>query len=181
MFIKRVCYPIHVLGPGNRIGIWLSGCNRKCPGCMSPELQTTDGCKDMHMSEVKQMLRKINFNVDGVTISGGEPFLQSEELKELVEYINENITKDIIIYTGYTLDELYAKHSMAIDKILSSISVLIDGEYIDELNDGRGLRGSSNQKIHIFRDHDKYVDIKDKQRELQTFRYNNQILVVGIQ
>ena len=75
------------------------------------------------------------------------PFLQAEELYELVHYLKQNITDDIIIYSGYKFEELKQMQSIYVDKILDLISVLIDGEYIDEQNDGIGIRGSSNQYI----------------------------------
>lgn len=181
MYVKRICYPVNVLGPGNRLGIWVAGCNRKCFGCMSPELQTKEGCKNATVSEVIDMLKKITGPIDGVTISGGEPFLYSEELKDIIEYINKHISNDIIVYTGYTLQELKEQESVFIDNILSNISVLIDGEYKDSMNDGVGLRGSSNQEIHIFKNVRDYGVLLDGKRELQSFRYNNQILVIGIQ
>lgn len=181
MYVKRVCYPIQVLGPGKRIGIWLAGCNKRCPGCMSPELQTTEGCKSISVKEIQKMFAKITDHIDGVTISGGEPFLQVKELHELVQYIKQNITEDIIIFSGYKMEELKLMNSAYVNEILASISVLIDGEYIDELNDGIGIRGSSNQRVHIFRECKDYSELLTGERKLQTFRYNGQILVVGIQ
>lgn len=181
MFIKRICYPVHVLGPGKRIGIWVAGCEKRCPGCMSPELQTTDGCGNVSVSKVIAQLQQINEPVDGITISGGEPFLQAEELCELVEYLDTNITQDIIIYSGYRIEELRSKNSSHIESILSHIAVLIDGEYRDDLNDGIGIRGSRNQQIHIFRKVPRYNNLSIMKRELQTFRYDEKILIVGIQ
>ena len=181
MYVKRVCYPIRVLGPGKRLGIWLAGCNKRCPGCMSPELQTTKGSKNLSVEEVKKMFAKVSDHIDGVTISGGEPFLQAKELHELVQYIKQEVTEDIIVFSGYKIEELKQMKSAFVDKILDSISVLIDGEYIDELNDGIGIRGSSNQHVHIFRECKDYSELLTGERKLQTFRYNGQILVVGIQ
>ena len=181
MFVKRICFPIQVLGPGNRVGIWLAGCNKRCPGCMSPELQTTNGCSDCSVEEIESILSHISGEIEGVTISGGEPFLQADELSELICYIDREITRDIIVYTGYQIEELRKKGSPSIEKILSSISVLIDGEYIDELNDGIGIRGSKNQRIHVLRNVAIYDELSTTERNLQTFRYNGQILVVGIQ
>lgn len=181
MYVKRVCYPIRVLGPGNRLGIWLAGCNKRCPGCMSPELQTIEGSKNVSVEEIKRMLAKVTERIDGVTISGGEPFLQARELHELVQYIKQDITEDIIVFSGYKIEELKQMNSDFINDILDSISVLIDGEYVDELNDGIGIRGSSNQHVHIFRDCNDYSGLLTGERKLQTFRYNGQILVVGIQ
>lgn len=181
MYVKRICYPIQVLGPGQRLGIWLSGCDKRCPGCMSPELQTTKGSKNIPVKEIEKMFEKIIGPIDGVSISGGEPFLQAKELHELVHYIKQNITEDIIVFSGYKFEELKQTQSIYVDKILDDISVLIDGEYIDEQNDGIGIRGSSNQKIHIFRNCNDYSTLHTGERKLQTFRYNGQILVIGIQ
>ena len=38
MNVARILYPVKVLGPGKRIGIWLCGCDRECFGCSNPEL-----------------------------------------------------------------------------------------------------------------------------------------------
>ena len=181
MYVKRVCYPIQVLGPGKRFGIWLAGCNKRCPGCMSPELQTTEGSKNISVDEIKRMFAKVSGHIDGVTISGGDPFLQAKEIHELVQYIKQDVTEDIIVFSGYKIEELKQMNSVFVREILDSISVLIDGEYVDALNDGIGIRGSSNQCVHIFRESKDYSELLTGERKLQTFRYNGQILVVGVQ
>lgn len=181
MFVKRMYYPVRVLGPGKRVGIWVAGCNRRCPGCMSPELQTTSGCNDLSVEEIGALLKSIREPIDGVTISGGEPFLQAKELCELVRLIRSRVTEDILVYTGYTLAELRKMQLPYVDETLSQIAVLIDGEYIDELNDGVGMRGSSNQTVHVFRNCRDYSSLSTGKRALQTIRYKGQILVIGIQ
>ena len=90
--------------------------------------------------------------IDGVTISGGEPFLQYSDLRKVVEYLNANISEDILIYTGYVKTELEELANPDVDYILGNIAVLIDGPYIDELNDSLPLRGSSNQNVIVIRD-----------------------------
>lgn len=181
MFIKRICYPVTALGPGLRIGIWVTGCEKNCPGCMSPELRSREAGRQIGVGDVLGMLNTIDGPVDGVTISGGEPFLQPDELKSLVCGIRESITEDIIVYSGYTLSELKAQNCQSITAILDNISVLIDGPYVDGMNDGIGIRGSSNQNIHIFRPDADYRDLAHGKRSIQSFRYNNQILLIGIQ
>lgn len=181
MYIKRVCYPVTTLGPGLRIGIWVTGCQKRCLGCMSPELQRKEAGKAICVANILKMLATIDGHVDGVTISGGEPFLQSDELNSLVCGIREWITEDIIVYSGYTLLELREFHSQSVDAVLENISVLIDGPYVDELNDGSGIRGSRNQKIHVFRPVADYDNLAHCKRSLQSFRYNDQILLIGIQ
>lgn len=181
MFVKYICYPVHVLGPGQRVGIWTAGCDKRCRGCMSPEMQTTEGCRDYDVSELAAMLGKISGKIDGVTISGGEPFRQAKDLRKLVEHIRANVTDDIIVYTGYTFEELSRDPTGDAAGVLENISVLIDGEYVDELNDGRGIRGSSNQRVIVFRNGERYKGLDTIKRELQSFRFDNRFLVVGVQ
>lgn len=181
MFIKRICYPVTTLGPGLRIGIWVTGCKKNCPGCMSPELQSKEAGRQITVEAILNMLDTVDGRVDGVTISGGEPFLQPDELKSLVRGIRERITEDIIVYSGYTLSELKEQSNQSIAAVLENISVLIDGPYVDELNDGMGIRGSSNQNVHVFHPVADYQDLAHCKRSIQSFRYNNQILLIGIQ
>ena len=181
MYIKRICFPVKALGPGNRVGIWTTGCNRFCDGCMSTDLQRMESGKSVPVKEIMRILGRIEGDIAGVTISGGEPFLQPCELLELVQEIRNQITEDIIVYTGYTIDELREQNDPNINMILQEISVLIDGPYIDELNDGQGIRGSSNQSIHILRECASYQDLDTCKRNLQSFRYGGKILMIGVQ
>ena len=164
---------------------------------MSPELQTTKGSKNIPVKEMEKMFRAIGGQIDGVTIWPRDEMLkffytvpteinpadeeQAKELYKLVDYIKRNITDDIIVFSGYKIEELKQMQSTYVDKTLDLISVLIDGEYVDEQNDGIGIRGSSNQRIYIFHNCNDYSKLSIGERKLQTFRYNGQILVVGIQ
>ena len=84
--------------------------------------------------------------IDGVTISGGEPFLQAEAVAELLKLIKARRPDlTVIIYTGYELSQL-----TEVDKageVLEYTDVLIDGPYVESLNDNMGIRGSSNQQV----------------------------------
>ncbi len=181
MYIKRICYPVTVLGPGNRACLWVTGCMRNCKGCMSGDLRRKESGRDIPVESIYKMIRSIEGKIDGITISGGEPFLQAEELALLMLKISSEVTKDIIVFSGYTLEELKAQADKNIDFVLSTISVLIDGEYIDELNDGRGMRGSSNQRIHVFKDPKEYEGLESSKRSIQVFREREKMLMVGIQ
>lgn len=179
MRIKRICYPIKVLGPGNRVGIWTTGCNFSCAGCISPELRDFNSGKDMSIEQIIETIQKIDAPIDGFTISGGEPFEQAEALFELLKKLN-SFTDDIIIYSGYYLEELMRKIP-DFDKYTSLFSVLIDGRYVDELNSGTGLKGSDNQNIIIFKNPEKYEHLNNCKRELQIMNYNkSSTLVIGI-
>ena len=86
------------------------------------------------------------------------------------------ISPDILVYTGYTFDELA-------EKDLTGISVLIDGPYLQEQNNGCFLRGSENQNIIILEDQirEKYtVYLKSGQNQIQNFTVGNNVVSVGI-
>lgn len=184
MNIARILYPVKVLGPGNRVGIWVAGCHRKCPGCSNPELWEKQPNYEISISEFMTIIKDIasHHPVDGFTISGGEPMNQAEELAGLVASLRE-ISPDILIYTGYTLGELRTIEYPAIQTLLTQIGVLVDGPYLEELNDNSLLRGSSNQQIHILDSalEEKYHSyINSATNQIQNFTTTDGVVSVGI-
>lgn len=177
--LGRMYYPVKALGPGSRVGIWMNGCNRGCVGCLSPELQLFDASKEVTVNELMQMIQRIEAPIDGFTISGGEPFLNPATLNALVQSL-VSICDDILIYTGYTIEELIAQKNEAVDSVLNTCAALIDGPYIKDLNDDRGLRGSSNQRCLIFKYNDRYEGIGTSDRTLQNIMYGKKVLTIGI-
>lgn len=177
--LARIYYPVRVLGPGRRVGIWMNGCSRNCEGCISPELQDYDESREISVVDVIRMVQQIQDPIDGFTISGGEPFYHPDDLDVLVRSLVK-INDDILIFTGYRLEELTAINNKAINSVLENCAVLIDGPYIDELNDSKGLRGSSNQRFWFFKHREKYNDIEYADRSLQSIIYGNNVLMIGI-
>jgi len=186
MRIARVLYPVTVLGPGKRIAIWVAGCTKHCKSCANPELWEKESFPDMSVADLKQALcmlyEKTNEPVDGITISGGEPFEQAEELLELITFLKEK-TEDILIFTGKTKEELMQEEPAAL--VLSEIAVLVDGEYIEEENYGEVLRGSKNQKIHIqntafAEKYNAYLKENEGKHLVENFQTNTGVIAVGI-
>ncbi len=139
---------VHVLGPGIRYALWVQGCRQSCPGCVA------ENAKIMEMGmpvKIDALVYEIVLSkAEGITISGGEPFLQAEELTDLLIKIHRKREMGVIVYTGYLYDELLKDDSAR--KFLAMIDLLIDGPYIRELDDGRSLRGSSNQRVLFLTD-----------------------------
>ena len=132
-----------VLGPYTRYCLWVSGCNRKCKGCISPE--SHDMYKGTPYSTGSLAWQIIPSDVEGITISGGEPFLQAKALCELISMVKNHRDIGVIIYTGYLYEQLT---ELPYGKELTGLcDLIIDGPYIKELDDGKSLRGSSNQRI----------------------------------
>ena len=103
-------------------------------------------------------------DIEGVTISGGEPFTQAAPLSLLIDWVRRERDVGVIVYTGYTLAELHQMAALnkagGISSFLDRIDLLIDGPYIKALDDGLSLRGSSNQMIHTLTD--RYAGILDQ-------------------
>ena len=180
MQIDRIYYPVTTLGYGVRIGIWTIGCTHGCHNCSNPELWKPDPSKDISIDRIAACIKKVP-NVDGITITGGDPFLQAEELLNLVSCIRNLGYDDILVYTGYTYEELQEQGG-AVKEALGIIGVLIDGLYIDEKNDNKSIRGSSNQRIHII-DHtldDRYLNVENWERKTQIVMSDNLVQAIGI-
>ncbi|MEG0614565.1 MAG: 4Fe-4S single cluster domain-containing protein [Oscillospiraceae bacterium] len=179
MQIDRIYYPVETLGFGKRIGIWTVGCPRKCYNCSNPELQETNAGKDISIVEVIDIISKYVNVADGITITGGEPFKQFEELKILLEEIAHLGFDDVLVYTGYTIGELI---NLGYEAAFRNIGILIDGEYIDNLNDNVGIRGSSNQKVHILKPEleEIYNQLSRKKRQIQTVNCDGKLYGIGI-
>lgn len=177
MYVARVLYPVEVLGPGKRVGIWFCGCPRRCKGCSNPELWEFQERYRTTPETIFEMVKAVSkeHKVDGFTITGGDPFYQPEALMKLLEMLKA-ISDDIIVYTGYNLEEINSDD-------LENISVLIDGEYIEALNDNSLLRGSSNQKVHILDSgkseiYKTYFDTESN--KVQNFFTSDGVVSVGI-
>ena len=75
--------------------------------------------------------------------------MQTKALLELVRYFKDKGIDDILVYTGYGIDELRGRNDKTTDRVLDNIAVLIDGEYVEEKDTGHRLMGSDNQKMHF--------------------------------
>ena len=170
MRIGRILCPVRELGPGNRLGIWVQGCMRRCPGCANPELWSIDERKDIPVGLLTPMVITsiVSQKLTGVTSTGGEPMLQAKELAVLLKHLKP-LCEDILLFTGFTYEQLLRSEDPDVKEVLSSVSVLVDGEYIKEQNAGDRLRGSTNQRI-IFLD-------KEKRNKYETYIGSNERLI----
>jgi anaerobic ribonucleoside-triphosphate reductase activating protein len=142
--VYKIVSKTRVLGKGIRFGLWLQGCDKKCKGCLVPDSWDKKGGVEVGVDEIVKIF--IESGVEGITISGGEPILQSEELLEFLLKIKDKRDVDVILYTGFKLEDIIK------NPLLKEIDLLIDGEYIDELNNNTPLIGSDNQGVYVLSD-----------------------------
>ena len=180
MYVARILYPVKVLGPGNRVGIWMVGCKHGCKGCSNPELWEFQDKYKTSLATVLALIEKIaeDNTIDGFTITGGDPFEQSKELKQMLLKLHK-FSSDILVYTGYEYENIQKEHS----DILSLISVLIDGKYEQDKNNASCLVGSDNQHIYYLDEKIKHIYenyLKETQNQIQNFTSRDGIISVGI-
>ena len=151
-----------VLGTGNRGALWLQGCQRNCKGCMSPMTRSLDGGKLIDANQLFDEFAELS-DIEGITISGGEPFLQGKALSFFLKRIRTETELGVIIYTGYTVEELRSLKDEYIDSILDGlVDLIIDGEYVEALNDGKALKGSSEACTYYGQIYDARGTISDQ-------------------
>lgn len=159
----------HALGPGLRYLIWVQGCMQHCKGCITPQGRSLKVNQLIRIDALAENIIQ-NQSIEGITISGGEPFLQASKLTILLQKVKEKRPElNVIVFTGYTLDQL---DSVIAQRFIQYIDLLIDGPYVDELNDEKGLRGSSNQRLHFLTN--KLLPYQD---EIENGGRNNEIFV----
>jgi anaerobic ribonucleoside-triphosphate reductase activating protein len=170
------------LGPFNRFALWTQGCSFSCTGCMTQDSQSLDGGVKISVEGMAQTILNTP-NIEGITISGGEPFLQAEALYSLLSLVGEKRDFGVIVYTGFSLEQLKDKNDSVINLLLEHIDILIDGLFYESLNDGISLRGSSNQNIYQLtnRYENVFDDYYDKDvREIEMHMQSDHMMLVGI-
>lgn len=138
--------PVKVLGPSSRAVIWVQGCDFGCKGCIVPESWERDAGEDVDISELVDWILN-QASIEGITLSGGEPMLQAEALSNLIDRIRTEKNLGVMCYTGFRLEHLQKQGTASQKALLTKIDLLIDGVYVENLQDDLLWRGSSNQRI----------------------------------
>ena len=133
-------------GPGFRFVCFTQGCPHHCPGCHNPDSHDASGGTEMTSDEViAQMLS--NPLTDGLTLSGGEPFMQAEDCLTIAQTAHKN-GLNVWSYSGWTFEQLYSEGTDAQKALLRELDVLVDGPFLlDERSLTLNWRGSRNQRV----------------------------------
>ncbi len=188
--VNRVHWPVSVLGPGRRVGIWLQGCSIGCPGCVSRDTwPSLDAAEHITTSALLARIDALVTAgpagpVDGVTVSGGEPFDQPDALVDVLGSVKRWLDRrgapnaDVLVYTGY--DEPDAR------RISPAAFSLADGVIVGPYRvaePGAHWWGSANQRL-IARDERlaaRYdTALAGARAEVQVSVEAGQVFIVGI-
>ncbi len=164
-------------GTGIRVVLWVSGCSLHCKGCHNPETWSLNSGKLFDDEAKKELFEALDKPyIQGITLSGGHPLENGnvETIYLLIKEIKEKFpTKDIWLYTGYTLEQIFPKVNLDVfnvnnvyrKEVVMMCDVVVDGAYIEELRDiTLKWKGSSNQRV---------IDIKSSLKEKKMVLYNN--------
>ncbi len=147
--VAETCVGTRALGPGTRSVVWVQGCPFHCPGCLAPEWIPDRPARSVAPAELAAELLA-DPAVTGLTFSGGEPMAQAAGLAEVARTARRDRSGlTLVCFTGYRLERLRSRPpNDGVAALLAEVDVLIDGLYVAERNDDRGLRGSANQRVH---------------------------------
>mgnify|MGYP001810885102 CR=1 FL=1 len=138
-------------GPGERFVLWVQGCARRCPGCYNPDTHASPGTgRFMTPSEIADLMPEEG--IDGVTVSGGEPFDQAAALAEFLAIARAR-GLHTLVYTGYR----YAELAHGRDRqgradwgdALELTDALVDGPFVKGLTPKASWTGSGNQRYLV--------------------------------
>lgn len=172
-----------VNGPGDRMVIWAQGCTKKCPGCYQPESWSVKGGVEISPAFLAYRVRQEN--PFGLTLSGGDPLEQPEELLSFLELIQPQknfLPGGIICFTGFTIEEINANPLLS--ECLLFIDLLIEGRYIKELRSYSGLHGSSNQRFIWNENSDRGRSLIQEDsvvfdQDFEVYSFNHSLFVTG--
>ncbi|MDH2425659.1 4Fe-4S single cluster domain-containing protein [Sphaerisporangium sp. TRM90804] len=148
LLLNRCHYPVTALGPGVRAGIWVQGCTIACPGCVAVDTWAATPEAAVGVDAVMGWLSTLDGPVDGVTISGGEPFQQPQAVGALIREIRDWAGPgrlDVLVYSGYSLSRLRSRTHLS--ALVDLCDAVVTGPYVRARPDGGWLRGSSNQVL----------------------------------
>ncbi|MFN4775288.1 MAG: 4Fe-4S single cluster domain-containing protein [Pseudanabaena sp.] len=140
-----------VNGPGCRAVVWVQGCWRECPDCFNPASWSLAVNQLVSVEELAERILSEPAN-QGVTFSGGEPFLQATALAALARQVKA-AGLNVMSFTGYTLSELRSPSAPeGVEDLLDQLDILIDGPYVSALaiHKPDSPVSSRNQRLHIF-------------------------------
>lgn len=144
-------------GPGLRAVLWTQGCTLGCPGCFNPRTHPPSGGKESPVSDLVEWLVG-SVDIEGLTISGGEPLQQQPALTEFMSEVRGRTNLSVVLFSGYSWEEI---QGFSDRRFLELTDILIAGRYDRTLPHGRGLLGSANQSLHFLTPRYSPDDLKD--------------------
>ncbi len=166
-------------GPGLRAVAWLQGCTLGCPGCFNPQTHSRRGGYWITVDQLFSQITTLQSQIQGVTISGGEPLQQMRPLFKLLQRLRSETGLSTLLFTGYTWNEI-ERMPMG-ESLLNLLDVLIAGRYLQDQPGSGGLLGSSNQQIYYLTKRYSTRDVEQTPPAEVILTTDGEIMLSGIQ
>lgn len=169
LIVNRIAAPVTSLGPGRRVGLWVQGCSIGCRGCASTDTWDPDAGTALTVEEVTERLESLLDGLDGLTISGGEPFQQGQALAAVVAGLRSRdalVERDVLLFTGYA----QARARRLSPNLWTAADAVVSGPYLRDRPGGEWLRASANQVL-ILRTglaRERYTDVPGRRIDVGT-------------
>lgn len=133
-------------GPGLRFTVFTQGCPHHCPGCHNPDTHDPAGGREIPVEELARQMGQ-NPLIQGLTLSGGEPFAQAADCARLAAAAHQ-VGRTVWTYTGYSWEAILSNKDPAWQALLAETDVLVDGPFLEkEKSYELRFRGSRNQRL----------------------------------
>lgn len=188
--LNRMAYPVTSLGPGRRMGLWVQGCSRRCPGCSARDTWDIDGGKELPVDRVaKEICDAVaRCQLDGLTLTGGEPFDQGDALSALVDEVRCHLAGvqgggrrsfDVLVFSGYELEEAM----LVSPELWSRVDAAVCGPYRQDVPSLSPLVASGNQRYVCLTETGTNAHrtlLAHHERQMQFSRVGNQMVFAGL-
>jgi len=176
--VAGICRHSEVNGPATRSVVWVQGCRRQCPGCINPHMQAFRAVKLVEPVTLAQQLCQ-EPDINGITLSGGEPFEQARACGILAETVKKQ-GKTVMVFSGFAYEQLITWRDAHIQHFLSQIDLLVAGPYLrEQACESRLWQASRNQTVHFLTaDLERFLPWQDKE-VIEISTNGNQLMFTG--
>ena len=144
--ISQVVNDSIVDGPGIRLAVFTQGCIHNCPSCHNPQTHDIGGGKETDTEKIATLMSN-NPLLDGITLTGGDPFVQPKQCAQIAKDAHA-LGLNVWTYTGYTYEQLCHKNDPDFNSLMENTDVLIDGPFLlNQRSLELRFRGSKNQRV----------------------------------
>lgn len=165
-------------GPGSRAVVWVQGCTLACPGCFNPGTHSKSQGVTISIEALCEQILACSNQIEGLTISGGEPLQQAASLARLLRKIHQMSSLSVLLFTGYTWEQI--PNIPAGAEVLEYCDVVLAGRYKQSLRLASELLGSSNKTCHFLTSRYSPVDLRPVGEAEVIIEPGGEILLSGI-
>lgn len=165
-------------GPGHRAVVWVQGCTLACPECFNLGTHSKSQGITISIEALYEQILACSNQIEGLTISGGEPLQQAVPLAKLLLKIRQISSLSVLLFTGYTWEQI--PNIPAGAEVLKCCDVVLAGRYKKSLRVASGLLGSSNKTCHFLTSRYSFDDLQSVPESEVIIEPSGETLISGI-